>query len=46
MKRWLWAPLLALSLSSVAWGLHTGGWVTVAGWFGQLCSACIGLSAR
>jgi hypothetical protein len=46
VRRWLWAPLLAVSLFFFAWGVHTGGFAEVQAWFGQLCTACIGLTAR
>ena len=45
-QRWLWIPLLVLSLGMMGWGLHGGEFSTVRGWFNQLCAACIGLSGR
>lgn len=46
VRRWLWLPLLAISLGMIGWGLQAGEFSTVRGWFNQLCAACIGLSGR
>jgi len=43
-RRWVWAPLLAVSLAMLAWGLYVGGFDTVTIWFNQLCASCIGLT--
>jgi hypothetical protein len=46
VRRWVWAPLLAISMAMVAWGLRGGGFAAVKGWFDQLCAACIGLTGH
>ena len=46
VRRWVWLPLLALSVGFFAWGLATGGFETVQDWFGQVCVSCIGLTWR
>jgi len=46
VRRWMWAPLVAISLAMVTWGLQAGEFATVKSWFDQLCASCIGLTGR
>ena len=46
VRRWLWLPLLALTVLLTVAGLRAGQWQDVEGWFNAVCSACIGLTFR
>jgi hypothetical protein len=46
VRRWIWLPLLGVSLWLTVFGLRGGQWQDVTSWFNAVCSACIGLGSR
>ena len=45
-KRWVWVPLLVLTVALTVIGLRGGQAADVANWFNVVCSSCIGLTPR
>ena len=46
VKRWVWIPLLALTVMLTVAGLRGGQWQDVSAWFNSVCASCIGLTFR
>jgi len=44
--RWVWIPLLALTVLLTVAGLRGGQGQDVSDWFNSVCSSCIGLTFR
>jgi hypothetical protein len=46
VKRWIWVPLLVLTVALTVTGLRGGQAADVADWFNSVCTSCIGLTFR